>query len=82
GQVLAAKDLQLSAANIDNRGGTLEADRLDLDSHQFNNQGGKLQQFSQADSRLRIRDWLNNSQGEIRLNGSQILLQAGVFENH
>ncbi|MEB0173871.1 filamentous hemagglutinin N-terminal domain-containing protein, partial [Undibacterium sp. CCC1.1] len=82
GQVLAAKDLQLSAANIDNRGGTLEADRLDLDSHQFNNQGGKLQQFSQADSRLRIRDWLDNSQGEIRLNGSQILLQAGVFENH
>ena len=88
-------DLDLSDSTLDSPGalqastrGTLRSDRaqvnvgqLQVDAVGLSNQGGELVQTGTADSRIKVRDNLDNSEGRIASNARDLSLDSSTLNN-
>ena len=69
------------ASLLDNRNGSLSADRLQLEAASLDNRGGLLQQKGEYDLSLTLRDGLNNQDGAINSYARRFRIDTSVLDN-
>ncbi len=79
GSVVSKGALALQATTIDQREGTLAADRIELTAGQLDNRGGTIVASGTAASRIQAEQ-LDNAGGTLASNGD-LLLQATTLDN-
>jgi len=75
---------QLSARTqglLNNDGGTVSADKLDLSANRLSNQKGTLQQLGQQDLTLSLAGGINNRGGTLASNSNTLTLNATAVDN-
>lgn len=66
---------------IGNRQGLLQADRIDMQAGSLDNSTGQVLQLGSGDNVVKIGGALNNAQGVISSNGSNLTIAAGDIDN-
>jgi filamentous hemagglutinin family protein len=66
---------------VGNRQGLLQADRIDMQAGSLDNSTGHVLQLGSGDNVVKIGGALNNAQGVISSNGSNLTIAAGDIDN-
>ncbi|WP_071759623.1 hemagglutinin repeat-containing protein [Burkholderia ubonensis] len=81
GRISARQTLSASGRTIDNSSGTLSAAVLDLSTSHLTNRRGVIRQTGNADMNLSVDQAIDNTQGTIRSNSSNLGLRVGSLMN-
>ncbi|WP_322064082.1 hemagglutinin repeat-containing protein [Burkholderia ubonensis] len=81
GRISARQTLSASGQTIDNSSGTLSAAVLDLSTSRLTNRRGVIRQTGNADMNLSVDQAIDNTQGTIRSNSSNLGLRVGSLMN-
>ncbi|HYD79066.1 MAG TPA: filamentous hemagglutinin N-terminal domain-containing protein [Paucimonas sp.] len=82
GELRAKSSLTVRArSGIDNRGGLVQADSLQVQASGLLNGAGTIMQSGTADASLAVTGTVDNAKGIIAANGDHLRLSAGVIDN-
>ncbi|WP_373453253.1 hemagglutinin repeat-containing protein [Burkholderia sp. AU33647] len=81
GSLTAQQALQVTAALLDNREGTMAADRLNVKATDLHNMRGTLTQYGSQDTVLNVSGTLDNANGTIQTNGANLTLAPSMLNN-
>ncbi|MBW7981807.1 hemagglutinin repeat-containing protein [Enterobacillus tribolii] len=71
----------ITSGVVNNDGGKVSADKLELTARRLSNQKGTLQQVGKADLQLAMQEGINNRAGTIASNGNNLTLSGSAINN-
>ena len=82
GGTISAAATTLNAASLDNAGGRLDGDRVNVaTTGDLSNRGGTIKQYGQDDTSVLAGGKLDNTGGTIAANGASLTVDAGTIAN-